>query len=123
MRYETFDGREVPAESVQEQSLTDRLLAPDPESGRWVEVRELKTDLRVVSPTTADLADKMAHIALPPEDAHEVPAPTAPSKVARELVKDLYTHTDDRLILRNHKGDFYRWDGTCWPEAEAIGIR
>lgn len=117
MRYETLDGREVPAEDVVPQTDTGKLLAQDPESGRWVAVRELK-------PTTAETADKTAHIALPDEDdAHLVPAPTAPSKVARELVKNLYTHTDSRLILRNHKGDFYRWDGTCWPEAEARGIR
>jgi len=40
--FETLEGREVAAESVERQSLTDKLLAPDPESGRWVEVREKK---------------------------------------------------------------------------------
>lgn len=117
-RYETLDGRVVPAESVQRQSLTNKDLAPDPDDphGRpWVEVREVedrevieKTVLRVVSGEP---------------DSHEVSPPTNPMGVARELVQALYTHTDGRLVLRAHRGDFYRWDGTCWPEAEARAVR
>ena len=38
-----------------------------------------------------------------------VPAPAAPMHVARELVKDLYTESVG--LLRDHRGDFYRYDG------------
>jgi len=51
-----------------------------------------------------------------------IPAPTNPMGVARRLARDLYTD-DNRLQLRTHRGDFYRYDGTCWPEAEARGVR
>lgn len=52
-----------------------------------------------------------------------VPSPSNPMGVARQLVDELYTHADQRLVLRALRGDFYAWDGTCWPEAEARGIR
>lgn len=117
-RYETLDGRAVPAESVEYQSLTDKRLAPDPETGRWVEVRKVevrkKSPLQIVSGNGATNTDQEARI---------VPPPTNPMGVARELVGERYTHTDGRLVLRSHKGDFYRWDGTCWPEAEARAVR
>jgi len=51
-----------------------------------------------------------------------VPAPTNPMGVARDLVADIYTPGDD-LVLGHHRGDFYHFDGACWPETEARGIR
>ena len=51
-----------------------------------------------------------------------VPAPTNPMAVARDLVADIYTPGDD-LVLGHHRGDFYQFDGACWPETEARGIR
>jgi putative DNA primase/helicase len=55
-------------------------------------------------------------------EPHVVPPASNPMGVARKLVDDLYTDIFG-LVLRTHRGDFYRWDGACWPEAEARGIR
>lgn len=100
-RYETLDGRAVPAESMEYQSLTDKRLAPDPETGRWVEVRKVevrkKTPLQVVSENVATIIDQEARI---------VPPPTNPMGVARELVQDRYTHTDDRACAPSAQGRF-----------------
>ena len=53
----------------------------------------------------------------------QVVAPhTRPMQVARELVRNLY-QTQAGLVLRDHRGDFYRYDGTCWPEIEARLVR
>lgn len=112
-RYETFDGHEVPADEVVFQNGTGKPQRHD--GRRWVEVRK------------ADPPHKTAHIALAPDinepDSRVVPPPTAPMSVARELLKQNFTHGDGRLVLRAHRGDFYRWDGTCWPEAEARAVR
>lgn len=51
-----------------------------------------------------------------------VPPPTSPMSVARELAGALYTNHLG-LVLRNHRGDFYRWDGTCWPEIDQRDVR
>jgi putative DNA primase/helicase len=51
-----------------------------------------------------------------------LPPPGQPMRVARALVRALYT-TPAGLILRNHRGDFYRWDGTHWPEVETRDVR
>ena len=51
-----------------------------------------------------------------------VPAPAAPMPVARELVKDLYTESVG-LVLRYHRGDFYRYEGKCWPEMDRDSLR
>ena len=55
-------------------------------------------------------------------DGRIVPAPTAPMHVARELVKSLYTESVG-LLLRDHRGDFYRYDGECWPELDRQSVR
>lgn len=52
-----------------------------------------------------------------------VPAPSNPMGVARELVKALYTTTDEILTLRSHGGDFYRWNGMCWPDVDQRDVR
>lgn len=51
-----------------------------------------------------------------------VPPPAQPLRVARKLVDDLYS---DRagLMLRDHRGDFYLYDGTCWPELDGRLVR
>ncbi len=51
-----------------------------------------------------------------------LPPPNEPMAVARAIVAALYAD-DARLLLRSRSGDFYRWDGRCWPEAESRGIR
>lgn len=51
-----------------------------------------------------------------------VPSPANPMGAARQLVQDLYTD-QSRLVLRTHRNDLYCWDGACWPEAEASGVR
>ena len=50
-------------------------------------------------------------------------APTHPMLVARELVKVLYSLPDGGLTLRDHRGDFYRWTGTHWPETDKRDVR
>ena len=44
-------------------------------------------------------------------------------EVARALVTAQYTTSDRQLTLRDHRGDFYRWDGTCWPDIDKRDIR
>ena len=51
-----------------------------------------------------------------------LPQPSNPMAVARKLVQDEYTAVSG-LTLRNHRGDFFRWDGTCWPETDRLDIR
>ena len=43
--------------------------------------------------------------------------------VARELVTALYTDSNGRLVLREHRGDFYRWNQTCWREVDRRDVR
>jgi putative DNA primase/helicase len=59
---------------------------------------------------------------LPGSERSIVPAPSAPMAVAREIVKHLYTNPDG-FVLRDHRGDFYQWDGTCWPEVDRRDVR
>ena len=51
-----------------------------------------------------------------------VPPPNRPMAVARELVTAKYMNAD-QLTLRDHRGDFYSWDGACWPEIDRRDIR
>lgn len=71
--------------------------------------------------TQADAISEPA-VATAPDAARVVPAPTNPMAVARELVADLYTE-GAQSVLRHHRGDFYRFDGACWPEAEDRAVR
>lgn len=52
-----------------------------------------------------------------------LPTPNDPSHVAGRVVNDLYTADTGKVLLRCHRGDFFTWDGTCWPEAETAEIR
>jgi putative DNA primase/helicase len=58
----------------------------------------------------------------PPAGAHVVPAPGQPMRVARELVKALYT-LPVGILLRSHRGDFFRWDGTRYSELDRRDVR
>jgi putative DNA primase/helicase len=49
-------------------------------------------------------------------------APSNPLAVARDLSRDLY-HDDHDLVLRHWRGDYYRYSGGVWNEAEESGIR
>lgn len=53
----------------------------------------------------------------------EVPPPSRPMEVARAFVSARYTTGDQKLVLRDHRGDFYLWDGTCYPEIDRRDIR
>jgi hypothetical protein len=55
-------------------------------------------------------------------DQDILPPPGDPMAVSRVFVKQFYTDGDD-FVLRTHRGDFYGWDGSCWPEAETRRIR
>jgi len=61
---------------------------------------------------------------IPPAPATDrvVPPPTQPLRVARELVHALY-QAPDGLLLHDLRGDFYRYDGTCWPEMDGALVR
>ncbi len=50
-----------------------------------------------------------------------IPPPKAPMNVARLWVETF--HTNGRFLLRHHRGSFYRYDATCWPEVEARDLR
>ena len=52
----------------------------------------------------------------------ELPPPGQPMAVAREILKRLYTLPAGEII-RAHRGDFYRWNGQCWPEVEDRDVR
>jgi putative DNA primase/helicase len=51
-----------------------------------------------------------------------LPAPSAPLAVARHFLEAVAFEGDQHL-LRSHRGTFYRWDGTCWPELEDRALR
>ena len=51
------------------------------------------------------------------------PPPSRPMAVARDLAKALYTDSEGRVLLRAHRGDFYRWNGTCWREIDKRDVR
>ena len=51
-----------------------------------------------------------------------LPSPSNPLAVARKLIEEKY-RTDAGLTLINHRGDFFRWDGACWPERDRLDIR
>ena len=54
-----------------------------------------------------------------------VSSPTSPLAVARELVEALYTEHDHAgaPLLRVHGGDFFRWNGQCWPRIAESEVR
>ncbi|MDP9300610.1 MAG: phage/plasmid primase, P4 family [Actinomycetota bacterium] len=52
-----------------------------------------------------------------------VPSPNNPMAVARMFVAGHFADPDGSLMLRHHRGGFYTWDGTCWPEGEDRKVR
>jgi putative DNA primase/helicase len=57
-----------------------------------------------------------------PEDAIIVPAPGNPIGVARIFIDDRYSDTRAPLLV-HHRGLFYSWRGTHWPEGEGRAVR
>ena len=57
------------------------------------------------------------------ERARVVSPPSRPMAVARSLAKALYTDSDGVVLLRDHRGDCYRWTGTCWREIDRRDVR
>jgi putative DNA primase/helicase len=52
-----------------------------------------------------------------------VASPNNPMAVARQFVLEHYTGAGDQPLIRHHRGDFYLWNGRCWPEAEDRKVR
>jgi putative DNA primase/helicase len=52
-----------------------------------------------------------------------VPAPAEPMGVAREILRLLFTDSNNTILLREHRSDLYRWSGTCWHPIEIRDIR
>lgn len=52
-----------------------------------------------------------------------VPAPTDPMAVARSFAAGFFEEPDGVLLLRHHRGDFYRWTGAYWSQVEPAVIR
>jgi|SRR5271166_732790 len=57
-----------------------------------------------------------------PLDGDELPAPSDPMAVARQLITD-YTDGEGRLRLRRWRGGWMTWLGSRWAEAEDTVIR
>jgi putative DNA primase/helicase len=59
-----------------------------------------------------------------PDDApRQLPPPTEPMAVARELVAENYTCPDGQRSLRHWRGGWWRWKTTCWVEVEQRAVR
>jgi putative DNA primase/helicase len=58
----------------------------------------------------------------PTDDVRIVPSPTNPVGVARAFV-DQHYHHDEAVRLVHHRGLFYSWAGSHWPEAERRAVR
>jgi len=52
-----------------------------------------------------------------------VPAPAEPMGVARATLRALFTDSHDNILLREHRADLYRWNGTYWPSIETRDLR
>src|SRR5262245_34120476 len=55
-------------------------------------------------------------------NANVFPPPSHPMKVARELVKRLFTLSTSQH-LSQHRGDFYAWSGAQWTELETRDLK
>ncbi len=51
-----------------------------------------------------------------------IAAPSEPMAVARQFVTAHYER-DDVLLLIRHGGNWYQYDGTCWPELAEVALR
>ena len=58
-----------------------------------------------------------------PGTSRVVAPPSSPMAVARDLARSLYTDSNGRVVLRDHRGDFYQWNGTCWRELDRRDVR
>jgi putative DNA primase/helicase len=56
------------------------------------------------------------------DEVRIVPPPSNPMAIARQFVAEHFAG-DDVDLLRRHRGDFYIWNGSCWPETEEEGLR
>lgn len=52
-----------------------------------------------------------------------VPPPSSPMAVARDLAEARYTDSEGLLLLRDHRGAFYTWNGLCWTEIDRRDVR
>jgi len=57
------------------------------------------------------------------EAGSEYPPPTAPMSVARQIINEHYTSTDDVVTLHYWHGSFWRWATTRWAEVSDQDIR
>jgi putative DNA primase/helicase len=55
-------------------------------------------------------------------EKREVPPPSEPLAVARQFLDERMTD-DGFFLLMSHRGTFYAWAGTCWPELEEAALR
>jgi hypothetical protein len=51
-----------------------------------------------------------------------VPAPTKPYEIAQMFMQEHYSDPRGQLLL-HHRGLFYTWAGTHWPEVEGRTVR
>jgi putative DNA primase/helicase len=56
-----------------------------------------------------------------PDEDHLIAAPTAPMKVARDLLAS--SVRDGAKTLRHYRGAWWRWNGRVWEEAEGRAIK
>ena len=82
----------------------------------WLERGATKDDLMTLIRDTSPYEQ-------PSGGTRVVPPPSSPMAVARDLAKALYTNSDAVPLVRDHRGDFYRWNGTCWLEIDKRDIR
>lgn len=54
---------------------------------------------------------------------HQLPPPTDPMAVARNLIAERYGCTDGKLSLRHWRGGWWRWCTTSWMEIEERAVR
>jgi putative DNA primase/helicase len=55
-------------------------------------------------------------------EKREVPPPSEPLAVARQFLDERMTD-DASCLLLSHRGTFYAWAETCWPELEEAALR
>ena len=76
----------------------------------------------------AAAVDAAEEVGDPPPDGDApgdrlVPAPIRPMAVARALAEACYTGDEGHLLLREHRGAFYTWNGACWTETDRRDVR
>jgi putative DNA primase/helicase len=58
-----------------------------------------------------------------PVEELEVAPPGDPMAVARQFLEERFPDANGLPLLVHHRGGFYAWTGTCWPEAEERRIK